>query len=115
MEDQEPVTYTVKGAGPNEETLHLQFVDGGNVFIGPNAAGKTTAINAIRRAGGDDSVKVAVNRESGVCQVEGPGVVLRVGGRTSRTGSPIVELVDYGELHRLMDPVGQTPATRSRE
>jgi len=114
MEDQDSVTYTIKGAGPNEDTLHLDFIDGCNVLIGPNAAGKTTAIDALRRTGGDESVKVVVNRESGVCQVEGPGVVLRVGGRTTRRGSPIVELINSGELHKLMDPTGETTKTRRK-
>lgn len=114
MEQEELVPYTVKGAGPNEDTLHLEFANGCNVLTGPNAAGKTTAIDALRRAGGDDTVKVVVNREAGVCQVEGPGVVLRVGGRTTRRGSPVVELVDSGELHSLMDPDGKTAATRRK-
>jgi len=96
-------------------SLDLTFYDGMNLLTGQNEDGKTSATMAtVVAAGGSIGRPLRANDtvERGV--VRGAGVVLNVGGRTTRAGSPSVELADYGTLGELIEPPGKTAATRDK-
>lgn len=105
----------IRGVEGIPGSLDLVFKDGMNLLTGHNEDGKTSATLAtVVAAGGDIGRPLRANDtvESGT--VRGMGTVLNVGGRTTRTGSPSVELADYGTLGELIEPSGKTAATRDK-
>lgn len=96
-------------------SLDLVFLDGMNLLTGNNEDGKTSATLAtVVAAGGSIGRPLRANDSTGSGVVRGLGTVLTVGGRTTRTGAPSVELADYGTLGELIEPPGKTAATRDK-
>lgn len=94
-------------------SLDLVFRDGVNLLTGNNEDGKTSATLAtVVAAGGSIGRPLRANDTTGSGSVRGMGTVLNVGGRTTRTGAPSVELADYGTLGELIEPPGKTAKTR---
>lgn len=95
--------------------LDLVLRDGMNLLTGQNEDGKTSATRAVVVAtGGEIGRPLRANDTVERGSVRGLGVVLNVGGRTTRAGSPSVELADYGTLGELIEPAGKTAATRDK-
>ena len=101
-----------------EGGLELRFKPGFNVLVGPNGAGKTMAVEAATAAhGGECSERFrdAGREQSWVIQAGGkPGVLLEIGARTTRSGSPQVRLADADALSALIAPPGKTKETRQK-
>jgi|GEM_PF-4622107 len=96
-------------------SLDLLFHNGVNLLTGNNEDGKTSATLAtVVAAGGSIGRPLRANDSTGSGVVRGMGTVLNVGGRTTRAGSPSVELADYGTLAELIEPAGKTAATRDK-
>lgn len=85
-------------------SAHLELSPGLNLLTGRNGARKTICVNAITRALGDKKVPVAPTWGESVGYVNGPGVALRIGGKTTTTGETSVEMLDYGTLGDIVDP-----------
>ena len=99
--------------GVKHASLRLQ--PGVSVLMGQNAAGKTSAMQAVVRAQGG---KVPLERRDGTERgtITGPGVVLQVRQVVKSTGEAELELADVGPLARLIDPgiKGTDAAARER-
>jgi len=88
-------------AGVAHATIKLR--PGINVLLSRNAGGKTSAIRAITRAqGGDEDLERRDGSEFG--SVTGPGVTLRIGKVTKRTGEAELSLADVSPLSTVIDP-----------
>lgn len=105
--------FEIEGVNGVGSRLAITLHPGMNLLAGENAAGKTSATMAIARAsGGKESVVLADGFDRG--SITGPGVIVRVGARTSVTGSPSVELADYGLLAGIIQPKGESEETRRK-
>lgn len=106
--------YAVHGVGPVPGTVRYDLPHPVNVLVGRNGAGKTLALEAIRRAAGDSSAAVIKNQDVDAAWVEGPGVVLRTKGHRIIVTGQGSDLAGHGEIHELLDPAGRTPETRNK-
>lgn len=81
----------------------LLLKPGVNELLGGNGAGKTSAMQAIRRAFGE---KIAVEKRDGAVEgrITAPGIVVKLGKVVKATGEAELELADAGPLTRIIDP-----------
>lgn len=81
----------------------LVLKPGVNELLGANGAGKTSAMQAIRRAFGE---KVPVEKRDGAVEgrITAPGIVVKLGKVVKATGEAELELADAGPLTRIIDP-----------
>lgn len=108
--------FEVRGVEGIAEELRLEFLPGMNLLTGENGEGKTGATAAVVTAmGGDIGRPLTVNDRVDRGSVRGPGVHLNVGKRTTKAGTPSVDLAEHGRLGELIDPDGKTAATRDKK
>lgn len=109
-----PLDYEIENVGGIDH-VQLRLVPGVNVLRGHNAAGKSSAMDAISRAQG---ASVPIERRDGTESgtVTGPGVSLRIRNVVKTTGDAEMQLADSGPLARLIDPglKGTDAAARER-
>ena len=98
----EEIQYTIENVG-GVEYLDVRLKKGINRLRGRNGAGKSSAINAIRRATGEN---IPIERRDGTerGRVEGPGITLSVRKVVTSRGDAEVTLSEDGPLSRLIDP-----------
>ncbi|KKM68708.1 hypothetical protein LCGC14_1458230, partial [marine sediment metagenome] len=110
----ESLDYEIDNVG-GVKHASLRLRPGVNVLMGRNAAGKTSAMQAVVRAQGG---KVPLERRDGTERgvISGPGVTLNVRQVVKSTGEAELELADTGPLARLIDPgiKGTEAAARER-
>lgn len=84
---------------------HAELVlkPGVNVLVGANGAGKTSAMQAIRRAFGE---KVPVEKMDGTLEgrITVPGLVVKIGKIVKATGEAEMWVCDAGPVTRIIDP-----------
>lgn len=109
----ESLAFSIDDVG-GVDHLDLNLRLGVNVLKGRNAAGKTSAIEAVARAQG---AKLPLEKRDGsdVGRVEGPGVVLNVRQVVKATGYAEVELADVGPIARLIEPNLKNTDAAARE
>jgi len=118
-------TFTLSNVGIHK-SIRIDITPGLTLLTGPNGCGKTTAINAIVRATDASSKTPVAARNEGytpdgdtiaptIGRVEGPGIMLRVGEKVTKTGAPTVQIVNTTTLHRIVtgDDL-EAPAARDR-
>lgn len=104
-----PLNASIDNVGPITH-LSLEFLPGVNRLTGVNGAGKTTAANAITQAlGGKGSAAVTTRDGAPQGKVTVDGLILKVGGRSTRTGATEVALGNYGVVAEIVDPGIQDP------
>lgn len=84
------------------------------VCRGPNGCGKTSAINAIRAACGDDATAEPTDGLQRGTVALSDGLVLTVGKQRRLNGEPTVQLARTGALGRLIEPSMSDPAAASK-
>ena len=84
---------------------HAELVlrPGVNVLVGANGAGKTSAMQAIRRAFGE---KVPIEKRDGAIEgrITVPGLVVKIGKIVKATGEAELQVMDAGPVTRIIDP-----------
>lgn len=84
---------------------HAELVlkPGVNELVGANGAGKTSAMQAIRRAFGD---KVPLEKRDGAIEgrITVPGLVVKIGKVVKATGEAELQIEDAGPVTRIIDP-----------
>lgn len=99
--------------GISEMTINLRE-PGVYVARGPNGSGKTSAINAVRAACGDNAIAEPTDGlPRGTVELS-DGLVLSVGKQRRLNGEPTVQLAHTGALGRLIDPGLVDPAAAAK-
>jgi len=98
----DPIEISIRDVGGVHEAK-LVLRPGVNELGGKNGSGKTSSINAIRRAHGE---RVPLEPRDGAAQgvIEAPGVVVKIKRRVTETGDALCELADTGPVARAIDP-----------